>query len=191
MLDHFGWLAPFYERLIRPRLPETLCRLANLPADGPLLDVGGGTGRVAQFFRREVSAVVLADVSLRMLAQAQTKGSLLCVGAAAEGLPFPDGSFDRVMMVDALHHVADQRETLQEMWRVLRPGGRLVIEEPDVRRMLVKLIALVEKLLLMRSHFLSPPLIADLLADLGAHPLVQTEGFATWVIADKSEEGMN
>ena len=59
-------------------------------------------------------------------------------------------------MVDALHHVIHQGQTAREMYRVLKPGGRIVIEEPDIRKFGVKLIAVAEKLLLMRSHFLSP-----------------------------------
>jgi len=47
-----------------------------------------------------------------------------------------DHSFDRVLMVDALHHVVNQAETICELYRVLKPGGRLVIEEPDLRNLL-------------------------------------------------------
>ncbi len=57
-------------------------------------------------------------------------------------------------MVNALHHVCNQQETVNELWRTLQPGGRIVIEEPDVRTFAVKLFALGEKLALMRSHFL-------------------------------------
>jgi demethylmenaquinone methyltransferase/2-methoxy-6-polyprenyl-1,4-benzoquinol methylase len=46
--------------------------------------------------------------------------------------------------------------------RVLEPEGRSVIEEPDIRTFGVKLVALAEKILLMRSHFLSPIQIASL-----------------------------
>ena len=45
---------------------------------------------------------------------------------------------------------------------VLKPGGSIVIEEPDIRKFTVKLIALAEKITLMRSHFLSPDKIAGL-----------------------------
>ena len=48
------------------------------------------------------------------------------------------------------------------MFRVLKPGGLLVIEEPDIRTFGVKLIAIAEKLLLMRSHFLAPEEITNL-----------------------------
>jgi demethylmenaquinone methyltransferase/2-methoxy-6-polyprenyl-1,4-benzoquinol methylase len=64
--------------------------------------------------------------------------------------------------VDALHHVMDQAETIRELYRVLKVGGRLVVEEPDVRKFMVKLIAIGEKLALMRSHFLAPPAIEQL-----------------------------
>jgi len=67
---------------------------------------------------------------------------------------------------------------------VLKPGGRLVIEEPDVRCWQVKLVALVEKLALMRSHFLSPPEIVALLPR-EALVTVESERWNAWVIAEK------
>lgn len=184
-LDHFGLLAPLYERMIRPQMPETLYTLTHLPCDGPLLDVGGGTGRVAQFFRRDAAAVVLADESLAMLAQARRKNGLLLLAGQAERLPFADESFARLICVDAFHHLGDQKQALTEMWRVLRPGGRMVIEEPDIRHPLVMLIAVVEKLTLMRSHFRTPETIAQRLAVLGGAPEIQRRGYTAWVITDK------
>ncbi len=73
-------------------------------------------------------------------------------------------------MVDALHHIIDHRQTIQDLWRVLAPGGILIIEEPDIRLFGVKLLALAEKLALFRSHFLSSSTIAGLLRDAGAEP---------------------
>ena len=57
LLDHFGFLAPFYDRLIKPKAPEYLWDLAQLPTDGILLDAGGGTGRVAQFMLEKAKKV--------------------------------------------------------------------------------------------------------------------------------------
>jgi demethylmenaquinone methyltransferase/2-methoxy-6-polyprenyl-1,4-benzoquinol methylase len=87
-------------------------------------------------------------------------------------------------MVDALHHVVHQGETVRELFRVIKPGGRLVIEEPDLRTFAVKLIAVAEKLALMRSHFLSPPQIAALLPS-DAKVKVESEKNTAWVIAEK------
>lgn len=50
-----------------------------------------------------------------------------------EELPLPDSAIDRILMVHALEHSEDPRETLKEMWRVLSPGGRLVIVVPNRR----------------------------------------------------------
>ena len=50
-----------------------------------------------------------------------------------EELPLPDSSIDRMLMVHALEHAEDPRETLKEAWRVLAPGGRLVVVAPNRR----------------------------------------------------------
>jgi 2-polyprenyl-3-methyl-5-hydroxy-6-metoxy-1,4-benzoquinol methylase len=90
-------------------------------------------------------------------------------------------------MVDVFHHVADQQGTLDEVWRTLQPGGKLVIEEPNIHNWVVKLIALGEKLLLMRSHFREPQEIIDMCNFTGVNKLdMHTEGGIAWVIIDKS-----
>ncbi len=185
ILDHFALLAPLYERFIPPRLPQRLMDLAALPVEGAILDAGGGTGRLAQFLNGQASRVVLADETLQMTLQARLKDGLRPVCAQVERLPFPSRSFTRIIMVDALHHVTHQPQTIQELWRVLAPGGRIVIEEPDIRVFAVKLIALAEKLALMRSHFLSPPQIQNLFAFPDAVLSNQTENGIAWVIAEK------
>ena len=49
---------------------------------------------------------------------------------SGERLPFPDGEFDRVVVVDMLEHVPDDRAFAAELARVTRPGGRLVVNTP-------------------------------------------------------------
>jgi demethylmenaquinone methyltransferase/2-methoxy-6-polyprenyl-1,4-benzoquinol methylase len=185
MLDHFGFLAPFYERFIKPSFPETLASLLD-PAEGSmLLDVGGGTGRVAQFFSSDMGNVFLIDLSHKMLVESLGKDRLLPACSHSEYLPYPDETFDRIIMVDALHHVCDQAQTISELWRVLKPSGRLVIEEPDIHHPVVKLVALAEKLALMRSHFLNQGQISDLFNGLPAQISHHQEGHIIWVIVEK------
>jgi ubiquinone/menaquinone biosynthesis C-methylase UbiE len=59
-----------------------------------------------------------------MLAQARAKG-LSALSAESENLPFAADSFERVLMVDALHHVIHQAQTVRELYRVLKPGGQI------------------------------------------------------------------
>ena len=186
LFDHFDFLAPLYETFIPPKDPQEMWALADLPVSGALLDAGGGTGRVAQFMSGKANPVVVADLSCKMLAEARQKDGLRPVCSHTESLPFPDESFARIIMVDAFHHVCDQRATVDELWRTLQPGGLIVIEEPDVRTFAVKLIALAEKLALMRSHFLSPPHIADLFHYSNGRVRVETGKLNAWVIVEKA-----
>ncbi|MDO8970007.1 MAG: class I SAM-dependent methyltransferase, partial [Saprospiraceae bacterium] len=141
LLDHFGILAPFYERFIKPNYPERLIALAELKPDSILLDVGAGTGRLAQFFHTKAAQIVVIDESLDMLLQSKMKEGLQPNLSHAELLPFQTHTFDRILMVDVLHHVADQQKTADELWRVLKPGGRIIIEEPNIHKLSSKLIA--------------------------------------------------
>lgn len=187
--DHFGLLAPSYERLIRPAFPARLVEWLDLPAGGTLLDVGGGTGRIAQFFGARAGLAVVADISLGMLRFAARKPGVTPLRAASEHLPLADEAFDRIFMVDALHHVEDARQTLGELWRTLRPGGRIIIEEPDIHAFPVKMIALFEKLVLMRSHFYSGEQIAKMLSDQkGSAVRVVVQEYTVWVVIDKNPD---
>lgn len=183
MFDHFNFLAPFYDRAMPFSRLDLMLKMVALPVDGFLLDAGGGTGRVMTALRPYVRTALVADFSPGMLAQAHKKG-LSAAQTPAERLPFAADTFERIIMVDALHHVIDQKRTISELWRVLRPGGRLVIEEPDVRTLMVKLAAIGEKLALMRSHFLSPPQIAALFPP-EAKVRIETESYNAWVVVEK------
>jgi ubiquinone/menaquinone biosynthesis C-methylase UbiE len=181
--DHFDLIAPIFSRVGYASL-EMMLAQADLPTPGRVLDVGGGTGRVATAIREHAGEVIIADASFGMLHQAdRTRLGLAC--SNSETLPFPDRTFERIIMVDALHHVIHQGQTAREMYRVLKPGGRIIIEEPDIRKFAVKLIAVGEKLLLMRSHFLSPQRIMELfLFDSVKASVHTTEGNA-WVVVEK------
>ena len=181
--DHFDIIAPIFARANYSSL-ELMRKLAALPTKGRLLDVGGGTGRVASGLRADVDEIVIADVSMGMLKQSASLPGLQAVLGYSEALPFPDASFERVIMVDALHHVISHAESAREMLRVLKPGGRIVIQEPDIQTFGVKLIALAEKLLLMRSHILDANSIAALFSNAKTNILLQDS--SAWVIVEKN-----
>lgn len=106
-----------------------------------LLEIGCGTGPVLLAARsagdryRRVAGVDIAlrwlIVAQRRLADHRAEIPLLC--ACAEALPFGDGGFDRVVADSMLEHATDQRASLSEAHRVLRPAGRLFISTPNRR----------------------------------------------------------
>jgi len=183
--DHFGMLAPFYERFIPPKVSDELTALVDVLVDGVVLDACGGTGRVAKFLRDKAAQVLVADESFEMLKEVRKKVGIHPVCSRAESTPFRTNCFDLIIMVDALHHVTDQVKTAEELWRILKPGGRIVIEEPDVRAFGVKLVAIAEKLAFMRTHFLAPARIADLFCSHNAHVRIETSSSTAWIVVDK------
>jgi ubiquinone/menaquinone biosynthesis C-methylase UbiE len=186
LVDHFDLLAPLYDNFIGYKDPVKIIELGGFPVDGIVLDAGGGTGRISQALIGKATQLIVLDLSFGMLQKASQKDGLKPVCSHTESLPFPDGTFDAVVMVDALHHVCDQSETVLELLRVVKAGGRIVIEEPDIRTFAVKLVALAEKLALMRSRFLSPDQIAALFPSESVNVTIERDSFNSWVMIEKS-----
>jgi demethylmenaquinone methyltransferase/2-methoxy-6-polyprenyl-1,4-benzoquinol methylase len=132
-----------------------------------------------------IGQVVVNDLSHRMLKQASKK-TVVPVRSLVEQLPFADQTFDRILIVDALHHFKDQHRSIHELLRVLKSGGRLAIEEYDLDRRAVKLLALAEKVMGMRSRFLRPAEIREMMGSNSMSTKIEHPSRHTaWIIVDK------
>ncbi|MFC1026573.1 bifunctional demethylmenaquinone methyltransferase/2-methoxy-6-polyprenyl-1,4-benzoquinol methylase UbiE [Pasteurella multocida] len=104
-----------------------------------VLDLAGGTGDFTAKFSHLVGPsgeVILADINDSMLRVGREKlrnlgvvGNVNYVQANAEALPFPDNTFDCVIISFGLRNVTDKDKALRSMFRVLKPGGRLLVLE--------------------------------------------------------------
>ena len=104
-----------------------------------VLDIAGGTGDLTAKFSRLVGPkgrVILADINDSMLRVGRDKltdrglaGNIDYVQADAQSLPFPDASIDCITIAFGLRNVTDKAAALSAMYRVLKPGGRLLVLE--------------------------------------------------------------
>jgi ubiquinone/menaquinone biosynthesis C-methylase UbiE len=102
-------------------------------ASGTVLEVAIGTGRNLPFYPAQVQITGI-DLSPAMLAIAHTRADELnrlveLAEGDAHNLPYPGDSFDTVVCTFSLCNITDERQAIAEMYRVLRPGGRLILTD--------------------------------------------------------------
>jgi len=96
--------------------------------DKAVLDVGAGTGRLTGLLLKKGARVTALDVSKKMLEVLKKKFPAVSIQVGdAEDLPFPDESFDLVTAAFVVVHLKDPSIFFQETYRVLKPGGKLII----------------------------------------------------------------
>jgi SAM-dependent methyltransferase len=115
----------------------------RLRAGDRLLDLGCGAGRHAfEAMRRgaRVTALDHDEAELKDVAamaramgdagELDRPGRSGCARGDATALPFPDGSFDRIIAAEVLEHISDDERAVRELARVLRPGGTIAVTVP-------------------------------------------------------------
>jgi demethylmenaquinone methyltransferase / 2-methoxy-6-polyprenyl-1,4-benzoquinol methylase len=111
------------------RWRKKVIQLAQLDGNARLLDVGAGTGDLAReaLVRFPQAKIVAADFTLEMMRVGQKNEALNFTSADALRLPFDDSFFDAVVSGFFMRNVIDLQKSLQEQYRVLKSGGRIVI----------------------------------------------------------------
>ncbi|MGI9952300.1 methyltransferase domain-containing protein [Moorellaceae bacterium AZ2] len=130
--DYDDWYRTPKGRLVDRIEKEAIYEYLQPQASTEILDIGCGTGNFSLELARRGVKVTGIDVSEPMLARAREKAAQEGVAVRflrsdARRLPFPDESFDAVVSVTALEFVPDLGAALQEAYRVLKTGGRLVV----------------------------------------------------------------
>lgn len=102
---------------------------AKLEADDTLLDIGAGTGDLAREALKQQPAChpIAADFTLEMMQAGKKYGPMDWSTADALYLPFPDQKFNAVVSGYLMRNVTDVMQALNEQYRVLKPGGRIVV----------------------------------------------------------------
>lgn len=140
LLDQKPFLARVYEGLFSSLFSD---KVTNI------LDVGCGTGLYWPVLARygdDISGIdsseSMIDEAKRLVAAKSLKHIKPSVQNSGD-IQFPDGSFDVVLCVDALHHIPQLRRAVGEFHRVLKPGGRFLAVEPNMFNPLMFLAHLI------------------------------------------------
>ncbi len=143
-MDYFDRI---WERVPEGAVPERFAArrdflLAGVRPGERVLDVGCGEGAFCAALAAAGARPVGVEVAAEPLRRARVRHPELELRLVGAELPFPAASFDVAWAGEVLEHVADGPGLLDELRRVLRPGGRLLITTPDHPRRLVLALAL-------------------------------------------------
>src|SRR5687767_6622160 len=122
--DSYWWFVGRHD-LVLGFVRETYGQRSDLT----ILDIGCGTGAMSQKLS-PWGAVVSADFSPLALSFSRRRNLNLLCASDAMRLPFRENSFDLVVAMDILEHVKDDSLALNEIYRVLKPGGRIIATVP-------------------------------------------------------------
>lgn len=128
-----SWDQRFYTPELKERLPS-LVSLFHLQAGSKVLDVGAGTGGIIPYLLQAVGpggSIWAIDFAEEMVMVGKKKfteeNRVIFQLAAVESLPFEDQFFDHIVCFGAFPHFEDKAKALEEMGRVLKMGGTLII----------------------------------------------------------------
>lgn len=109
-----------------------LAATTALTRGGSLLEIGSGTGALLRHLLRQGVPARGVEISAERIADGRRLyGELPIDKVDGVALPFPDGSFDTVLSFDVFEHIRDSDAHLREVRRVLKPGGRYLLQTPN------------------------------------------------------------
>ena len=133
MADPEWALALFRRSVLKQRKLAEIGAILGPTAGLRCLDLGSDNGVVSLLLRRRGGDWASADMTEEAVASIRELVGTDVHRLQGERLPFADAAFDRVVVVDMLEHVADDRAFVDELARVVKPGGRLVVNTPHLK----------------------------------------------------------
>ena len=124
----------------------------HFPQKGKLVEVGSGLGYLLNFFKEDGWDTVGLEPNAGMCKYAEVELGLTVISKILEKAGFEDNSADTVLMMHVIEHVPEPATTLKEIYRILKPGGILVLETPRYDTLAFKLLGKRERSLSCDGH---------------------------------------
>lgn len=185
--DSVAWAYDAFMRRTKMYRDDLILQVLDLKGDERVADLGGGTGHYAELISPLCREVVVVDASEKMLEHVPRLPNVTTLHADLAGTGLPDDHFDAALMLDVIHHVGEQKRSIEEAYRILRSGGRLVMLDFDASYLKTRMLALFERVFLPPVRYWTAEGMASLMAEQGfADMTIQKQGWQYLITGRKA-----
>ncbi len=158
---------------------------ANIDEHDVVVDIGGGTGKLAKYICNSCKTVYVLDESKKMLSMVNQEENLVCIRGNALKTPFDDNSIDIVILSDVFHHIKEQKDLIVEISRILKYGGKIVMMDFNRKHIKTKLLRAFEFALFGRLFFRTKDEVRCLLEECFYIQRVYDKGYYFIFVGEK------
>lgn len=137
----------------------------ELKGDEIIVDIGGGTGQLAEFLSDRCQKVYVLDESEGMLSKVRKDEKIIPVLGNAMDTDFKANSIDVVILSDVLHHIENQVKLIEEIDRILKENGKLLIMDFDKKHFKTRMLIFFERILFGKLRFRTQKEVLNLLEE--------------------------
>ena len=173
--DYFANLFNLYKR-------EQVRNILTLKRNEKVIDIGGGTGYLAKYLSPYCSEIFVLDENSNMLSRISPESQVKPIFANALESNLEDNSFDVVIMTDTLHHICNQDKLIKKCHRILKPDGKLFVQDFNIDFLSIKIIRFFESLIFKEVCFRNPEQIENLCNQQGFTKITEVKESSTYFL---------
>jgi ubiquinone/menaquinone biosynthesis C-methylase UbiE len=157
-----------------------------------ILDIGGNTGKITEAYSNNCKEVIVLESKRSIVEYGRShRPNIKFIEGGAENIPLPDEYFDKVVASASFHHFSDQDKALEEMKRVLKPDGKIIILEIDPNTPRGKLLKFCETLFHTGAKLYQPSQLSKKIEEHHLHVLFLDYTIGYFLTAAKNSQRQN
>lgn len=152
-------------RLFNLNKMDEIKDVLDLCGNEVIVDMGGGTGKLAKYLSEDCNIIYVLDESEGMLSNVNENEKVVPMLGDALDTSFDSNSIDIVIVSDMLHHIKNQEKLIEEICRILKKSGKILIMEFEKKHIKTQILKIFEYILFGKLYFLSSEEVANLVKD--------------------------